>query len=270
MLIADSQVHLWKIDPPDRPLRHGARPFQLNDLIAEMHGAAVDRALVIPPFWEGGNNQTALEAARRYPERFRVMGRFELEGEPRPAAVAAWLEQPGMAGIRFTFQTPALMATLADSAIEWFWDAAERANVPVMIYAPGALPALHAIATRHPRLKLAIDHMGIDRDQTDDAAFAHIEDLCALARLDNIAVKLSTVPIYSREPYPHPKLHPYLKRLCDAYGPRRLFWGSDLTRLPCSYRVCVNLFTEGLPWLTVSDLEWIMGRALCEWLDWPL
>jgi hypothetical protein len=58
--------------------------------------------------------------------------------------------------------------------------------------------------------------------------------------------------------------------LYDAYGPRRLFWGSDLTRLPCSYRVCVSLFTEELKWLSAHDVEWIMGRALCEWLDWPI
>ena len=270
MLIADSQVHLWKTDPPDRPLRHGARPFQLGDLLVEMRAAGVERAVIVPPFWEGANNATALEAARLHPEHFRVMGRFDLDAKADPSAVAMWLQQPGMAGIRFTFQTPELIAKLGDDANAWFWAAAEAANVPVAIYAPGALARLRDIAVRHPRLKLAIDHMGIDRGDTDDAAFVHIDELCELASLPNISVKVSTVPIYSSEPYPHRRLHPYLERLYDAYGAKRLFWGSDLTRLPCSYGVCVKLFTEALPWLTVDDLQWIMGRALCEWLDWPL
>jgi L-fuconolactonase len=270
MLIADAQVHLWKTDPPDRPLHHGARPFQLADLLAEMRAAGVDRVVVIPPFWEGPNNSTALEAARLHPDRFRVMGRLEIGGAPNRAAVAKWLDQPGMLGIRLTFHTPELMRDLASETLEWFWSAAEQAKLPLMIYAPGGLSAIRSIATRHPALRIAIDHMGIDRGDTDDAAFTHIAELCALATLQNVAVKLTTVPIYSSEPYPHRRLHPYLKRLYDAYGPKRLFWGSDLTRLPCSYRVCINLFAEELRWLTVSDLEWIMGRALCEWLGWTL
>jgi hypothetical protein len=25
-----------------------------------------------------------------------------------------------------------------------------------------------------------------------------------------------------------------------------------------------------LPWLKGEDLEWVMGRAVCEWLGWDL
>jgi hypothetical protein len=55
----------------------------------------------------------------------------------------------------------------------------------------------------------------------------------------------------------------------DAFGPRRTFWGTDWTRLPCPWRQAVTLFTEELPWLSGQDKEWIMGRAICEWLGWP-
>jgi hypothetical protein len=30
------------------------------------------------------------------------------------------------------------------------------------------------------------------------------------------------------------------------------------------------MFTEELPWLSESDKELIMGRALCNWIDWRL
>lgn len=270
MLIADAQVHLWKTDPPDRPLRHGSRPFQLNDLLAEMHVAGVHRAIIVPPFWEGANNATAVEAARLYPGRFRVMGRFEFGAEPDPKGLESCLQQHGMLGIRLTYQTTELIRELASEKLEWFWDAAEVAGIPLMIYAPGALPTLQAIAARHPRLKITIDHMGIGRDLLDDAAFAHIAELCELATLSNVSVKVTTLPIYSAEQYPHPKLHPYLKRLYSSFGAQRLFWGSDLTRLPCSYGVCIRLFTEEFNWLPPEDLELIMGRALCDWLGWPI
>jgi hypothetical protein len=32
----------------------------------------------------------------------------------------------------------------------------------------------------------------------------------------------------------------------------------------------VSLFTEELPWLRGRDLELVMGRAVCDWLGWPL
>ena len=33
--------------------------------------------------------------------------------------------------------------------------------------------------------------------------------------------------------------------------------------MPCTYRECVSLFTEELPWLKGEDLEWVMGRGVC-------
>jgi hypothetical protein len=40
--------------------------------------------------------------------------------------------------------------------------------------------------------------------------------------------------------------------------------------MPCSWRQCVTLFTEELPWLTGRDLELVMGRALCDWIGWAV
>ena len=49
---------------------------------------------------------------------------------------------------------------------------------------------------------------------------------------------------------------------------KRMFWGTDITRMPCPWRPCVTLFTEELPWLNGRDLELVMGRAICDWLGW--
>ena len=50
--------------------------------------------------------------------------------------------------------------------------------------------------------------------------------------------------------------------------PRRTFWGTDWSRLPCSYRQGVTMFIEEMPWLKGEDLEWVMGRGVCEWIGW--
>jgi len=92
--------------------------------------------------------------------------------------------------------------------------------------------------------------------------------LVALAKLPNVAVKATGAPHYSTGPYPYRNLHDGLQRIFDAFGPHRLFWGTDITRMPCSYRQCVTFFTEELPWLKGRDLELVMGRALCAWIGW--
>ena len=56
----------------------------------------------------------------------------------------------------------------------------------------------------------------------------------------------------------------------DAFGRERTFWGTDLTRLAHPYDEGIRLFTEALPWLKGDDLEWVMGKAVCRFLDWPL
>ena len=92
--------------------------------------------------------------------------------------------------------------------------------------------------------------------------------MLALARLPNVAVKLSGAPSYSSAPYPYRNIHSYLQQIIDAFGPERCFWGTDITRMPCSYRQCVTMFTEEMPWLKGRDLELVMGGAVVNWLGW--
>src|ERR1044071_502658 len=91
-----------------------------------------------------------------------------------------------------------------------------------------------------------------------------------LAGLPNVAVKVSSLPCYVDEPYPFPTLHPLVRQVVDAFGPKRCFWGTDLSHLPCPYQEVVTLFTEEMKSLSASELEWIMGRGIAEWLGWPL
>lgn len=74
------------------------------------------------------------------------------------------------------------------------------------------------------------------------------------------------MPSLSTQPYPFRDLHPHIRTLVDAFGPQRTFWGTDLTRMPCTYYECITLFTEHLPWLQGEELEWVMGRGICRWL----
>src|SRR4029450_4442235 len=79
---------------------------------------------------------------------------------------------------------------------------------------------------------------------------------------------MAAPPSYSSQPYPYKSIHGYLRQIFEAFGPDRSFWGTDITRMPCSYRQCVTMVTEELPWLKGRDLERVMGGAVVDWLGW--
>ena len=102
----------------------------------------------------------------------------------------------------------------------------------------------------------------------DAAAMTHIPDLMNLARHPNVAVKATGAPGYASDTYPYAGAQTYLRQVFDAFGPSRMFWGTDISKMPCSWKQCVTMFTEELPWLRGRDLELVMGGGLCAWWGW--
>jgi predicted TIM-barrel fold metal-dependent hydrolase len=274
-VIVDSQVHIWKPDSPDRPWVPNitpqlAEPFTIEKLVPMMDEAGVDRAIIVPPSWEGDRIDYALEAARRYPNRFAVMGRIPLKTRLSDADLLKWKSQPGLLGIRLTF-LGGTAAWLTDGTADWVWPAAEKANIPIMFLTAGTLPLFAPIAERHPRLTLIVDHMGLSSQVVKEGKVAAaIEQAVALAKYPNVSVKVSAAPAYSSEPYPYKDMTGHIQRLFDAYGPRRCYWGTDVTNgfARASYPQRLRHFTEELKFLSEDDKDWIMGRALMERLRW--
>lgn len=270
MLIVDAQVHIWGTGIPTNPAHRQISSFSADDLLKEMDEAGVDAAVIHPPGWDPKASEVAIAAARQHPGRLSVLGNFPLDQPESRSLVDGWKQQPGMLGLRFVFQQPHQQSWPTDGTMDWLWPAAASAGLPVALAAANFLPAVGQIAERHPRVRLIVDHMGRPTGAKDAEAFATLPELLALARHPNVAVKATAAPGYSSAPYPFSNIHDYLHQIYDAFGPQRMFWGTDITRMPCSWRQCVSLFTEELPWLSEDDKELIMGRALCQWLDWPL
>jgi len=277
MTIIDAQVHVWPPETAERPYikedaskPHRPVAFEYPDLLGEMTAAGVDRVILVPPSWEGYRNDYALEAAQKYPDRFAVMGKVALNDSASEAKMASWLKQPGMLGFRISFRHAGTHSWLDDGTADWFWAAAERYDIPVMVFVPFAVEKIGEIAERHPGLRVIVDHMGLNVQWRGKDLAPGVDVLLKFARFRNVAVKASCLPCYVDEPYPFPTLHPQIRRVVEAFGPERVFWGTDLSQLPCPYRQAVTLFTEELDFLSTWDKEWIMGRAIARWLNWPV
>jgi predicted TIM-barrel fold metal-dependent hydrolase len=274
MMICDAQVHIWGANTPERPWPARAEPhretaFGKDELLGEMDKAGVDRVVIVPPSWEGDRNDYALEAVRRYPQRFAVMGRIALADPHNAKLLPDWKKQPGMVGVRLTFHPPE-WKWLSDGTADWFWPLAEKYGLPVMFYG-APMPSFAGVAERYPRLAMIADHLGVTGDVAKSGRLPEaIAETAALAKFPNVSVKLSTTPFYSAESYPFRDMTVHIRRLFDAFGPRRCYWGTDLTNSykKATYKQRVNHFTETLDFLSKDDKEWVMGRAILERLGW--
>ena len=271
MRIVDAQIHLWGTGLPSNMSHWQRTAFRPAEAIALMDEASVDAAVIHPPGWDPGSTEMAFAAVRDYPGRFAILGSLPLEDASSRARIAGWRKQPGMLGLRYTFLHDPARQWLRDGTLDWLWSASEAAGVPIAMLATDSLRDITGIAQRFPGLRLTIDHLGGRGGMTtlkDDAAMVHMPDLLALARCPNVAVKATGLPGYSSEAYPFPVMGAYLRQVFDAFGPHRVFWGTDISKMPCSWRQCVSMFTEHAPWMSDADRRLVMGEAVRAWWGW--
>lgn len=274
MLITDAQVHVWRAKPdlpePQGPAT-GGRPngHPPEELLKEMKEAGVDRVVIVPP----GALAPLPEAqgyCDTYPGRFALVPSFDPEQRGSREQIPGWMSQSHVLGMRIGFSAGGrFKASFDDGTLDWFWDEAERLQIPLMSLVGAMSARVYPVVQKHPGLIFIVDHLGRPSGADGIGSWDDFEDLVRLAELPNVTVKVSSAPNYSSDPYPYADIHPYLRRLSESFGPQRLMWGTDLTRLRGSYRDCVRLITEALPFLSDDDKEWIMGKTLAQTLNWP-
>jgi len=266
VLIVDAQIHLFGADAQERAKRVRQTALDAEGVVAAMAAAHVDRAYLVP----GGSaaNETCLAAARRRPDQFRVMGIPGLN-KPEARETAATWKSLGYTGARLSFPPFRDPSWLRDGTADWYWPVAQEQQIPVMIWAPEQLTEVGQVADRYPDLKITVDHLGLFvEDKGAATVSAVVKELLPLASRPNVAVKASALPAHSAEPFPFRDLHQPLREVLDAFGPDRVFWGSDLTRLPGTLAEAVTMFTEELDFLPGDALEKVMGRAIVNWIGW--
>ena len=275
MLIVDAQIHIWAHKMSDNPVHRQVSSFTPADALGEMIEAGVDAAVIHPSSWEPEAIELARVAVRDYPGRFAVMGLLPLDEQRDKAQtrafIADWRSEPGILGLRCSLKSDASQQGVRDGSFDWVWQAAASARVPITALAADSLADLGRIAERFPDLCLTVDHLGGRGGSTplkDADAMVHMPQLLTLAKFPNVAVKATGLPGYAGDAYPYPAMQTYLRQVFDAFGPERLFWGTDISKMPCSWRDCVTMFTEELPWLSEPDKKLIMGEALCAWWGW--
>jgi predicted TIM-barrel fold metal-dependent hydrolase len=146
--------------------------------------------------------------------------------------------------------------------IMWATGAREGLAICPLI-GPDALPRLDRACASYPDTPVVIDHLariGIDGRIRDD----DVRALCGLAKHKNVYVKVSAFYALGRKQAPYADLEPLIRRTFEAFGPRRLMWGSDSpfqVENGHRYEPSIALIRETLPFLSAEDRDWILGRT---------
>lgn len=204
-------------------------------LLDEMDRAGVDQA-VLTQFFGVFDNSYLLEAVARFPGRFAVIAIVD-HTQPDAARQVAELHNQGVEGIRFNCawrddgEDPlALWRLCADLGI--------IASVmgTVEQYAD---PAFEDIIRQLPHLTIVMEHLagvgayfGPGRaDKT--IPLGTYRQALALAQYPNVYMKVPGLgefcprPMPFRQPVPFDDIPPLIEMAVDAFGGRRLMWGSD-------------------------------------------
>jgi predicted TIM-barrel fold metal-dependent hydrolase len=271
MPIVDAQIHIWGKGLPSNAAHWQITSFPAARAIEMMDEAGVDAAVIHPPSWDADSTALAIDAVKRWPGRFAIMDAIPLDAPDVRERIARLRAGPGMLGLRYMFLKEPERTWIEDGTIDWLWAACEKAAIAVAALATDSLKALGRIAERHPGLRITVDHMGGRGGNTtlkDHAAMTHMPELVALARYPNVGVKVTGAPGYSAETYPFPIMQGYVRQIFDAFGPERTFWGTDISKMPCSWKQCIRMFTEHMPWMSDADRRLVMGDAICKWWGW--
>lgn len=267
MAVIDSQVHVYEVDRPERPWVGkitGPAHVTGGEQVAAMDALGIDGAILVSTYTTYRYDSSyAEQVLAAYPDRFALVKPVDPTDPAVTEIVADFARHPGAVGVR-------IMLAFADSkdpdhpGINRVLAEAGRRGLPVNMFATGHLDVAQALIERHPDTVVVIDHVGLPQLhlRNDSDIWADLPKVLALAKLDNVRMKLSGAGTMSIQPYPFEDLWGPMLRIIDAYGVERCMWGTDWTRAvrSLSYEQGVEFFRT-TPHLSDSDRAVLMGGA---------
>lgn len=290
MQIIDAQLHLWEHDHAGRPWdraavrgyieaqRRWGRAVSETDtvtheeMVRRMAEVGVDAALLVTfGAYYPSDNSYALDAAAAHPDRFAVVGRLDGSAADVEDLVASFAAHEGSVAVRVLAIDDDACARLRAGAFDRLLRAAQLHGLALCLYPSNCPSDCEQVARAFPDLQIVIDHLGLPQPPVATISadpFQRLPEILALARLENVAVKVTGVPTLSREPYPFADLWPHLHAVLDAFGAERVMWGTDTTRTGLSYADELG-YIRDTDELSPSEKMLLLGESLHRVFRWP-
>ena len=275
MPIIDAQVHAYERDRPERPwhaVLHGPPEVTGHQMVAALDANRVDGAILVSAFTMYRFDPSyALAVRAAYPNRFAVVKPVD-PGDPGVAdTVADWARTPGAVAVRIMLNR-GMPEDPADPGLNRVLAAAGKAGIPVNLLCWGRLGQAAEMARRNPDTQIVVDHIGLQQPFEPPAPpnpWADVPNVCALAALPNVAIKISGACTLSHVPFPYGDIWDPLSRIFDAFGLDRCLWGTDWTRAVglLTFQRGVDSFRDSTR-LSADDKAKLMGGSLAKIYRW--
>ena len=277
--VIDTHMHVWSLDMaryPVSPPEPGIPPQTIDGsaerLIEEMRRDGVDLAVLVQPRQYGWDNRLIADSVRRYPRLFVGHGLIDPHDPKNAAVLEREVRENGLVGMRLSPIYHPKEAWLNAPPNYALWRKAQElgAVFNVFIAAP-QIPQLEDMVRRYPKVKVVVDHLGRP-EILNRPPWVENDSLLRLARYPNVWVKFTELYTASKNKvYPYRDVQPFGRRVYDAFGPKRLLFGTGMVgatrRIPLADEL--RLVREDIPYFTDGDKPWILGRnALSIW-KWP-
>jgi len=253
--VIDVQVHAYERDHPGRPwasVLQGPPEVTGDQKVAAMDEVGVDGALLVSPFAMYRYDASyALDVVAKHPGRFGLIKPVD-PGDPAVGDIVTdWAATSGTVGVRIMLNREGVSTDPADPGQNLVLATAARHGLPVNLMATGRLDQAAMLAMRNPNTQVVIDHLGLPQPQIPPPSaepWADLPKLLALAKHDNVVVKVSGACTLSHQPFPYPDIWDPLARVIDAFGMARCMWGTDWTRA-----VALLTYAQGVEAFRVTD-----------------
>ena len=246
MIIVDTHCHagVEKYEP-------------LEVLLYQMHRSGVDKATIVQHLGQY-DNRYLLEGARRFPGRFAIIGMVDVTQPDAPRTLGRWAKD-GLQGIRFraSWRSPG-KDPLA------IWKKALELGLVVSCLgdeAELAAPEFQKLVKSFPKLRIIIEHIGrAGRDEK--LPYTLFKNVLKLAELPNTYMKIPGYGEICVPPFPFKNIPPFMEMALEAFGPRRLMWGSDWPPVVMREGYCNALQStfRNFP-AKDKDKEWVFGKT---------
>lgn len=254
--IVDTHVHagLTKYEP-------------IESLVDQMFRHRVDHAVLVQHAGEFDNSYL-IESARRFPGRFAVACAIDVQQPDAAERLSEWVERsPAVQGVRL------YMAQLFGGApgAEAAWQRADELGLIVTVGASLrdlVSPQMAEAVRRFSRARLHIEHLA-HPDPKEPEPFETYRRALALSEHDHVSLKVSGFYGFTQRPWsPYVDTIRFFELARDAFGARRMMWGSDFP--PVSMREgfhnALRFAQQHLPLASAEDRAYLLGRtAVGQW-----
>ncbi|HZT24042.1 MAG TPA: amidohydrolase family protein [Verrucomicrobiae bacterium] len=273
----DAHQHFWKYNAVEYPWLNGAlstlrRDFLPADLQTEMAAAGMDGVVSVQARQSLAETEWLLDLAARHDFIKGVVGWVELVSPRVKVDLEKWTANPKLKAVRHVVQDE------PDERFLWREDfnrgiaALQSFSLAydILIF-ERHLPAAIQLVDRHPHQRFVLDHLAKPKIKSGELS-PWRENLRELARRPNVWCKLSgLVTEADFKNWTETQLRPYFEIALEAFGPRRLMFGSDwpVCRVACDYRRWHDVVRAWTAGLSRDEQAWIWGRTAAEFYRLP-